>query len=221
MDSPYTPSTAPRSVHALAPRPVGGILSHAAGQYEIGKVTVVQPLSVLRRAGVIHEGRREVATPVWAAGVASGGRWSPFLGPSTQYGERPVLKCPAGDFTHNLLALPKFSSIVYISVPDVHDLGKESDDVSRFVGIRSAEVGSPAGLGADEHHTTKGGSPPGSRVCATTAGTATAITSPARTWSAMNATASGLSASLILTIRGPHAPSEARNGAVASVLMHN
>ena len=103
---PYTPSTAPRSVHALAPRPVGGILSHAAGQYEIGKVTVVQPLSVLRRAGVIHEGRREVATPVWAAGVASGGRWSPFLGPSTQYGERPVLKCPAGDFTHNLLALP-------------------------------------------------------------------------------------------------------------------
>jgi len=151
VDSPYTPGTAPRSVQALAPRPVGEILSHAAGRYEIDKVTVVQHLSVLCRAGEIHEGRREVATPVWAAGVASGGRWSPFLGPSTQYSERPVLKCPTGDLTHNLLALPKFSSIVYISVPDVHDLGKESDDVSRFVGIRSGEVGSPAGLGADEH----------------------------------------------------------------------
>ena len=56
------------------------------------------------------------------------------------------------------------------------------------------------------------------------AGTAMAITSPARTWNATNATAWGLSASVILTIRGPHLPSEARdtrNGAVANVLMRN
>jgi DNA-binding transcriptional ArsR family regulator len=57
VDSPYTPGTAPRSVQAVAPRPVGEILSHAAGQYEIDKATVVQHLSVLRRAGVIHGSR--------------------------------------------------------------------------------------------------------------------------------------------------------------------
>ena len=106
------------------PQPAGGILPHGVGQLwnrQSHCCTAPSGTSLGRGDSTRLVEKQQ---PRVAAGVALGGRWSRFLAPGTQLSERPVFKCPASDFAHNLPALSKFSSTVYISVSDVHDLGE-------------------------------------------------------------------------------------------------
>src|SRR6185503_19462360 len=108
---------------AGSPQPAGGILPHGVGQLwnrQSHCCTAPSGTSLGRGDSTRLVEKQQ---PRVAAGVALGGRWSRFLGPKHTVSERPVFKCPASDFAHNRPALPKFSSTVYISAPDVHDLG--------------------------------------------------------------------------------------------------
>lgn len=143
--------TAPRSGHALAP-PAGwrDIAPRCRQLWNRQSHCCTAPSGTSLGRG---DSTRlvEKQQPHVAAGVALGGRWSRFLGPSTQLSERPVSSVqPVTSLTtcwcyRNLVLLSIYRHPMYMI------LGKESDDVSRFVGVRSAEGGSPAGLGAVEH----------------------------------------------------------------------